>query len=156
MQERDLMRFLDKVRITPEGCREWTASTVRDRSKTLSYGQFWLDKKLRLAHRVSFEHYNGPIPPGMTIDHICRNPLCVHPKHLRLLSLKENILCGTSPVAVNSAKTHCPKGHPYSGENLKPRKIGRQCRACFNEWNRLNRKHRVRTRAQHALGQKEP
>lgn len=32
----------------------------------------------------------------------------------------------------NALKTHCPKGHPYSGENLYTTSLGhRQCRACI-------------------------
>ena len=39
------------------------------------------------------------------------------------------------PATANRAKTHCPKGHPYSGENLyrsidAKGKIRRHCRAC--------------------------
>jgi len=29
-------------------------------------------------------------------------------------------------------RTHCPKGHPYEGENIKLRsgRVGKNCRAC--------------------------
>lgn len=32
----------------------------------------------------------------------------------------------------NLAKTHCPQGHPYSGDNLILYKTWRRCRTCFN------------------------
>ena len=36
--------------------------------------------------------------------------------------------------------THCPKGHPYSGDNLYIRNCGRRmCRACNNERRNRNR-----------------
>lgn len=38
---------------------------------------------------------------------------------------------GQGTGAHNRAKTHCPRGHPYSGDNLYVNKLGRRnCRAC--------------------------
>jgi hypothetical protein len=31
------------------------------------------------------------------------------------------------------AKTHCPQGHPYIGDNIKLTKTGRACRTCHRE-----------------------
>ena len=42
------------------------------------------------AHRVSFELASGPIPGGLSIDHICHNRGCVRPEHLRLATAKQN------------------------------------------------------------------
>jgi hypothetical protein len=42
------------------------------------------------AHRFFWTLSNGPIPEGMTIDHLCFNTLCCNPKHLRLLSRSQN------------------------------------------------------------------
>jgi hypothetical protein len=39
----------------------------------------------------------------------------------------------------NKIKTHCHRGHPLSGDNLRPRKNGRECRACRLQWQRDNR-----------------
>lgn len=44
----------------------------------------------RLAHRVSFEWANGPIPDGALVDHICHNKACVKPSHLRLATPSQN------------------------------------------------------------------
>lgn len=42
------------------------------------------------AYRVAFILAKGLIPKGLVIDHVCFNPLCCNPAHLRLLSLAEN------------------------------------------------------------------
>lgn len=46
------------------------------------------------AHRYFFEKYNRPITPGMVLDHICRNPSCVKPSHLREVTVAQNTQLG--------------------------------------------------------------
>jgi len=48
------------------------------------------ERHLVLAHRASWERVNGPVPAGMTLDHICKNRRCVNPNHLRVLDNFEN------------------------------------------------------------------
>ena len=88
--------------------------------------------QLRGAHRVAYELEHGSIPDGYHIDHLCLNHSCVRPDHMELVSQRENTLRGTGPTAVNARKTHCPKGHPLSGDNLYiyPSTGGRACRTC--------------------------
>lgn len=77
-------RFWAKVNKT-EGCWEWTAPR-----KATGYGQIKFEGKPLLSHRVSYEFANGPIAPGLDVDHICHNRGCVNPEHLRAATRKQN------------------------------------------------------------------
>lgn len=45
--------------------------------------------------------------------------------------------------AVDARKTHCPRNHPYSGDNLIERDGRRFCRECVRGWNKaLKRRNR--------------
>jgi len=87
--------------------------------------------KLIYAHRLSYELHTGEIPPLMTIDHMCRVRACVNPAHLRVLSRGENVLAGENIPAWNKRKTHCKRGHLFSGETVYLNKRGhRMCVVC--------------------------
>lgn len=44
------------------------------------------------THRFVWEARCGPIPPGMTLDHKCRNKCCVNVEHLEPVSYSENTI----------------------------------------------------------------
>lgn len=85
-----------------------------------------------LAHRYAWEESNGPIEPGKVLDHLCRNRSCVRLDHLEVVDPYVNFERGQSFAALALAKTHCLRGHPLSGENLRRSKNRRErvCRAC--------------------------
>lgn len=85
MRKTELERFWEKVEKT-ETCWNWTAALTG-----MGYSQFWYAGKVRPAHRYSYELAKGPIPEGMVIDHICHNPACVNPEHLRATTHKQNM-----------------------------------------------------------------
>jgi hypothetical protein len=113
------------------GCWIWTGAFQGH------YGVYYdPGKRTSSAHRYSYEKFVGPIPVGKHLDHLCRNPACVNPGHLEPVTVRENLhRAHTSWAARNAAKTHCPKGHPLSGDNVYIHG-GRQCRTCKVEWNR--------------------
>lgn len=82
------------------------------------------------AHRVAYEALLGPIPESLTIDHLCRNTLCVNPAHMEAVTSRENTLRSDNPAARNARKTHCKKGHALSGDNLRITGGRRVCRTC--------------------------
>lgn len=42
------------------------------------------------AHRYYYQELVGPIPKGLTLDHLCRVKLCVNPAHMEVVSRSEN------------------------------------------------------------------
>lgn len=137
MIEMLMPRMQKKIKVTPSDCWEWTAATNR------GYGIIQVNGKARKAHRVAWETIRGPIPTGLVIDHQCRNTLCVNPDHLRVVTSRVNTVENSRSVqALNAAKTHCVKGHPFTDENTYLFTEGRSCMECrrttSREWYRNN------------------
>jgi len=113
-------------------CWLWIAYIRRD-----GYGYFWVDGKMVYSHRFAYEHYVGPIPAGLQLDHLCRVRNCVRPSHLEPVTQQENVRrgeVGKASGALQLAKTHCPHGHPYDEINTYYCPNGRrQCRTCHAE-----------------------
>jgi hypothetical protein len=126
MERTEFSRFMQNVAIAGSDCWEWEGS-----KRSNGYGRFGAPTKL--AHRMSYEFFIGPIPDGMQLDHLCRNRGCINPWHLEPVSCRTNLLRGETLASENAAKTHCSEGHPYSGDNLVVKSNGtRRCRSCHN------------------------
>ena len=131
-------RFLDKISPEPNsGCWLWAAYVNRAGYAQMGVGNKSDGSKRKVnAHRVSYELHTGPIPVGLEIDHKCRVRCCVNPDHLEAVTHQENVrrgIAGDVAGARERAKTHCKYGHPFSGENLRPKSGGkghRRCREC--------------------------
>ena len=80
-------RYIANVRFADlDNCWEWTKS-----KNSKGYARIRFKRKYFYVHRlVLFELLGLEIPSGMVIDHLCRNPSCVRPSHLEVVSYAEN------------------------------------------------------------------
>jgi len=126
-------------------CWVWQGSKA-----TGGYGSAGHRGRTVLVHRLMWQLVRGPIPEGLTLDHLCRNTACCNPAHLEPVTNRENILRGSSFAAVNARKTHCKHGHALTPENTYRGAKGRICRTCQGEqwraWDNEHREHRQELR----------
>lgn len=117
--------FRNRYTVTTEDCWEMTK-----RPKNTGYHEIGWQGQVYGAHRLSYELAVGPIPEGMTIDHLCFNPPCMNPAHLRLLTHSEN-----SANKKPKEWLGCNKGHPPTPENTytvarSSGRVERGCKVC--------------------------
>jgi hypothetical protein len=133
-------QFWRKVAIAePDECWLWTGPL-----HSAGYGHFevWKNNKRKrwFAHRKVLE-LQGVDLTGLVVMHLCDNPPCVNPNHLRPGTQLENMRDALAKGRMNMdglaigqamTKTHCKRDHPLSGPNLyvNPNTGGRFCRAC--------------------------
>jgi hypothetical protein len=81
-------RFWSKVDRQPDdGCWLWTGAVTVD-----GYGRLRATSTVEVrAHRYAYELLVGPIPEGLTLDHLCERPACVRPEHLEPVEHAENV-----------------------------------------------------------------
>ncbi len=89
-----------RVIITDSGCWEWTGWRHAG-----GYGGCQRAGH-NMAHRVMYSELVGPIPPGLDLDHLCRNRPCCNPAHLEPVTRSENLFRG-----VRSWREACEHGH---------------------------------------------
>lgn len=78
-------RFWAKVERGP-GCWLWKAATQNG-----GYGRFFTSSNgMQMAYRYAYEITKGAIPEGAQLDHMCHQPSCVNPDHLRPVTSKQN------------------------------------------------------------------
>ena len=101
------------------------------------YGMKSRNGRNHCAHRLAYLDAGGTIPDGWVVDHLCGNPSCINPAHLKACTQSENVSRGMKVAGSthNAAKTHCKNGHELSGDNLLVEsggagRKGRRCRAC--------------------------
>lgn len=130
MKRESAERFIRFVSVNHDtGCWEWTGAL----DKT-GYGAFKAAGKKVSAHRWGYEHFVGPVPEGLDIDHLCRIRKCVNTAHLEPVTRSVNARRGFS---ARPRLTHCSHGHAYTETNTYHDQRGyRECRTCRNHGGR--------------------
>lgn len=143
MTDKVKKRFFDKVNKT-NNCWIWTGARTAYRPKrvladpTLGYGVITVNNRPFYAHRLSWLIHKGPLIPGLVVDHLCDNSLCVNPDHLQHVTNTENTM--RSPKHSKYTKYYwyketCKWGHPRG-----PEAKGKICPGCYQEMLKKRRK----------------
>lgn len=139
---------------TERGCLEYSGGRTK-----AGYGKVQIifegKKKYEMIHRIAaavhlgYDLNDGPRTDWLVL-HSCDNPPCFEVGHLFLGTFSDNMQdCVRKGRQKEIKKTHCPHGHPYSGDNLIIEKGGkRKCRTCRLSRNPLKGR-RVITHCKH-------
>ena len=118
-------RFWKKVigQPDPDICWIWMGCIRKG-----GYGRFRAEhRRMTRAHQFAYELMEGLIPEGYEPDHLCRNPRCVNPAHIEIVTHEVNMFRSRG----FHRKTHCQRGHLFDQVNTVVDRLGkRRCRTC--------------------------
>jgi len=124
-------RILANILITDSDCWEWQGARHQE-----GYGHIYIPgtkpSVYRSTHRVLYEIEKGPIPDGLFLDHLCRNPPCCNPDHLEPVTPRENSLRGQNSNILLHLAGVCSNGHSLSEHACRRKSTGAvaYCRLC--------------------------
>jgi len=150
-----LARRLNKLIQKTDGCWLWLGSIRAD-----GYGSISINHRTTFAHRAVYECFVGPIPDGLTLDHLCRNRACVRAEsnpettHLEAVTKKVNFQRGNalrdySKTKWNShnrpdaERIQCVHGHPWIPENVWINQGKSYCLTCKRARQRAYKKRKA-------------
>lgn len=117
-------RLTRRIVVNENGCWVWQAYKNQG-----GYGCLAVNGRKESAHRASHMAFKGPIPPGLDIDHLCRNRACINPDHLEAVTRQVNVLRGMNACANHARKTHCKRGHELT-PTVEQGRSRRRCLTC--------------------------
>lgn len=127
-------KLLNEKIINEKGC--WISPITGSRG----YGQVsFRGMKNKLAHRVSYDTFIGPINKGMFVCHKCDTPACYNPEHLFLGTPKDNVHDG---IKKGRIKHIGAKGSDCKFTNLTDEQI-EEMRSLRNEGFSLERLSKI-------------
>lgn len=119
-----LDRILDRVDVAD--CWEWRGATTRGYGAVNSGGR----GRILRVHVALWTLLVGPVPPGLELDHLCRNRRCCNPDHLEPVTRAVNVARG-SRGAGRPRLAGCRRfGHPL--KRTATRTVCLTCRAAQN------------------------
>ena len=78
-------KILDNL-IKNGDCLEYKLSNNKD-----GYGRVKVAGKMCVAHKLVYQHFNGPVQKGCCVCHTCDNPPCCNINHLFTATHQENM-----------------------------------------------------------------
>lgn len=142
--DRIVERFKSRITRREAGCWEWSGHINRK-----GYGTFGIGKRTILAHSVAWRLWYGVFPDlDKDLHHVCENRKCVRVSHLKMVTPRDHTLKYNpgNQCFKNLRKTHCPRGHQLSPDNLVPSQLERfnrrSCLVCAREYSRLSQRAR--------------
>ena len=83
---KQIARFWHKVRKgAPDACWPWTRCCNTD-----GHGRVRIERRAYQAHRIAYVLGRGAFPQDLCVMHICDNPPCCNPRHLRIGTHRDN------------------------------------------------------------------
>lgn len=77
--------------INENGCWVWVGKKNYRGYPQLTVREYGVHLN-KYAHRLSVEVLKGEhIPPEHQVDHRCKNPACINPDHLEIVTMDENL-----------------------------------------------------------------
>lgn len=125
-------QYMVAIQEDTDSCWLWKGKHRKPRQ----YPAFKIDGKHIQVHRWTYEHFVGPVPEGLLVDHLCNNNNCLNPWHLEPKTSLANTMRGSTPARRNAERTHCIHGHPFDEANTRYRKsytserLHRWCATC--------------------------
>ena len=108
-------KFWSKVnKLGPNDCWPWLGA-----KHPTGYGKLWLrlpDLICKPAHHAALILTGIDVPKGSVVMHICDNPSCVNPSHLKLGTQQENI-------ADKIAKGRQPTGNKHHNTTISEQDV---------------------------------
>lgn len=137
-----LLEYIEARCVEPRpDCLIWPDAVDR------GYGRMYVDGTAKRVHRIVWELRNGPIPDGLTIDHLCRIRYCINTDHMELVTSAENSRRRHRPPTPITRATHCRNGHLYTDATTGIEKGRRRCLTCRAASQERKRKRRRRDAA---------
>ncbi len=106
-------------------CWRWTGS-----HNNHGYATKWTSKGPEPAHVYVYEREVGPVPAGLTLDHLCRRRDCVNPMHLEPVKYRLNQRRKTWRNRSGHDGRKCPRGHDMYKAGRRTPEGGEVCRTC--------------------------
>lgn len=130
-----LESILARIEKNEKGCWNWVGSKDSN-----GYGNVSYHGKLYKTHRLIYTLMIEEIQEGLFCCHSCDNPACINPEHIFLGTNLDNMRDKVNKGRhAEQLKTHCSKGHSFSGDNLMISKGRRYCRICKRNRTKISR-----------------